>query len=308
MSLFNNDEILEKQELLRIIKRLKNMPITEKFQQLLVQIEDILENNTMELDECENSFIRFCDYSSDSLHGIEMIDYFEREYKGSDKENSLKLFVLYSIIKNASAVLDFCDNCISTEEEYREVDECFSDTFKDLSVLIEEYQKSKTRELDSMLSDEINNLSFLTANRFKVFFAGNIVYDDIKGLPKHVKKALLVKIQNELSKERIVPSTEIIRSIKEEHGVSMFRTHLADDYRLVFMREKGTTIILGVSTKSGKDEDYTRFTHIASQIKSIRNKRSNLSLVEEFGDTVNNEVVKLLEEYLKAEKTNQSTI
>ena len=216
---------------------------------------DFLDN----INELIKSNVRFCDYYDDSLiHGEDIKNYFMHNYIGIDKELQTNCFLLYALFKkieNIIYTIELFENNI--DDLYNTLNEDYY--FDDINYLINEICKIKENK---NLYDE---LPFMHADKkYKIMFSG-YSYDDILKLEKQIIKALINKLSSQLSSSDIITLSESIDHVKDRFGMPICRIQLADDYRICYYRKDGVTVILGVTLKTGKPIDYTRYDYIASK-------------------------------------------
>lgn len=240
-------------------------------------VQQIEDKNPDLITELINSNVRFCDYYDSSMfHGYEIINYFDNTYIGDDKESLRDAFSLYVMLKNAQDLIYNFELCESLDELYELLDN--NNYFEDIIYMIDYI---KEREL--LYEDEQQELDFLNDNnKYKIFFTG-FAYKDITKLQKNVKKALISKLSSQLSKSDVVTLSEAIDHVKELYNFPLFRVQFANDYRIAYIRRNNVTAILGVTIKSGKDIDYTRYDSIA---------KNSSKVYEEIDDFINGELSK----------------
>lgn len=208
--------------------------------------------------------IRFCDYyDATNFHGQQIIEYFSETYKGEDKEEMQEVFSLYVALKNITELVYNYDLCDTLEELYEILD--YNNYFNDMMYVIN-YINDKKMLKDSEQKAQMDFLN--NDNKYKILFTG-FSQKDIEKLEKNVKKSFINKISGELSKSDVVTLAECIDHVKGLYDLPIFRIHLAGDYRIAYIRRNGVTAILGVTLKTGKESDYTRYDHIAKNKQDI---------------------------------------
>ena len=208
------------------------------------------------LEILDSTPVRFCDYyDSEKLHGKEIISYFNDNYPYDDKDKIIDAFALYVIIKNAKEIVynyEICDNPM----ELYELLDCNS-FFDDI---LEVISYCKERQVVSTLENE---KSFINLDsKYKILFTG-LSNDDIEYLEKFVKKAFIKKLNGQLSDSDYITLSESIDHVKDLYNFPISRIQFADDYRIAYLRKDNVTAILGVSLKTGKPIDYTRYDSVA---------------------------------------------
>lgn len=263
MNLINIHEmiqIIEKSNLGNL--KLSDKLIEDRLNLISVFIVNLFVAYKEEMDILTGTNVRFCDYyDSSMLHGNDIISYFNNNYSGKDKEIMSLVFAIYVVLKNAQEIVYNYEICDSPEELYSllDCDNFFEDIFEMIS-----YLEEKKLEYN----DELVPAFLDPGNKYKILFSG-FTYEDIKKLEKSVKKAFIRKISGQLSKDDHITLSEGIDHVIESYDFPILRVRLASDYRLAYVRKNNVTVILGVSIKSGKDKDYTRYDNIAKKKASI---------------------------------------
>ena len=237
-----------------------NNDTLEFFKSIILFLKNI-ENDYFELIEALlTSHVRFCDYyDSESIHGKNITEYFIDSYENSDKTKMLQVFSLYVFLKNVEDLILNFDLCDNIDELFELLDNNYY--FEDLNYLFTFIKNQKKLENE-------DDLSFLENNKYKIFFSG-FSYKDIEKLEKHIKKAFLKKLEGQLSNSDIITLAEAIDHVKDLYDIPIFRIQLADDYRIAYLRKNDVTVILGVTLKTGKPIDYTRYDSLAKNINKI---------------------------------------
>ena len=112
------------------------------------------------------------------------------------------------------------------------------------------------------------SLPFEEDAKYKIFFTGYFL-EDIKSLPKDVAIKVINKLSNPLSKNIVIRCSETIDHVKDKYKIPMARIQVSNDYRIAYIRYKNATIVLGVTLKSGKDNDYYRYDTCANKMNEI---------------------------------------
>ena len=133
-------------------------------------------------------------------------------------------------------------------------------------------------------------------NKYKILFSG-LAYKDISMLEKNIKKALIKKLSDQLSKNDIITLSEAVDHVKDLTGFPLSRVQFADDYRIAYTRKDNVTVILGVALKTGKPIDYTRYDAIAKRGDLIYKEVElfNQNLLPK--DSTHFKTIELLEEF-----------
>lgn len=208
----------------------------------------------------EETTVRFCDYYDDSFSSSEIVNYFEENYHGKDKNEMLKAFVLYVFLKKAEVIVYNYEN---------------ADTIDELCFLLGENEFDIALELigfieERSLEDEqarINSF-FEQCGRYQTLFTG-LSFKDIEKLDKDKKMALIRKLANDFAIKDIIPHSEAIEHVKSAYDFPVNRTYLGRDHRIAYVRRNDVTVILGVSPKTGNDDDYTRFDSVAKNKERV---------------------------------------
>ena len=254
-------------EMIQIIKNsnLENLNIDNKkvkltLNKILKFIASITTEYSNEIEILTNSNVRFCDYYDQSLlHGNDIIKYFENTYNGKNKDSLVNVFSLYVILKNSQDIIYNYDLFDNAEELFDFFN--YNNYFEDILINIDYLQEKK-------LANENTELSFLTQNKYKILFTG-FSENDINNLEKSTKKALLKKLAGELTTSDYITLSESIDHVKEAYKFPIARIQFADDYRIAYIRKDNITAIIGVTLKTGKDSDYTRYDSIAKKRNQI---------------------------------------
>lgn len=264
---------MDKKKINKIIEEAKKTNIEEikcenkNILQVLKSIYIFLQNiefEYYELIECLiNSHIRFCDYyDSETIHGESITEYFDITYKEKDKDKMLQVFSLYVFFKNVGDLVLNFDLCDSIDELFQLLDNNYY--FEDLNYLLNFIEKQNSLESE-------NDLSFMKNNKYKILFSG-FSNKDIEKLEKQVKKAFIKKLEGQLSNSDIITLAESIGHVKDRYDIPIFRVQFANDYRIAYLRKNDVTVILGVTLKTGKPIDYTRYDFLAKDIEKIYNE------------------------------------
>ena len=240
-----------------------NNDILQLFKSIILFLQNI-ENKYFELiEELLNSHVRFCDYyDSESIHGENITEYFSNSYENSDKNKMLQVFSLYAFFKNVEDLIlnfDFCENI---DELFELLDNNYY--FEDLNYLFNFIEKEKNLESE-------DDLSFLENSNYKILFSG-YSNKDIEKLEKHTKKAFIKKLAGQLTNSDIITLAEAIDHVKDLYDIPIFRVQFANDYRIAYLRRNDVTVILGVTLKTGKPIDYTRYDSLAKDVDKIYNE------------------------------------
>lgn len=191
----------------------------------------------------------------------EVIDYFNENYFGEEKEENLELFILHVILENINDIITTYDEICTTFDELSEL--ISEEELKNILWFID-YLKEMIA-----IKEEQEELDFLSSeNKYKILFSG-FSYKDIMQLDSRTKKTLINKLSGPLSQNDVIPLSESIDHVKDAYGFPISRVHLSKDYRIAYLRKENVTVIFGVTMKTGKDIDYTRYDNIAKRIDII---------------------------------------
>lgn len=250
---------MKSNDILNVISSINKLDLSKSnstINMIFNSIKYIFETNKSILQKFDKSVIRFGDYYDKTMPKSDVLDYFSSCYTKEDINEQTMLLLLFIIFKNAIELTESFDICSSAEE----IEELMSEDIDELTYFINEYTKLNEMTTEKRL--EFEN------NKYKIFFSG-FSYDDVKDCEKYVIKALINKLNNILSVEDSIKGAEVIDHVKGKFGVNILRIHLADDYRIAFIRDGQYTIVLGIELKSGKDSDYTRYDTLAKKIDEI---------------------------------------
>ena len=284
-----------KEEILSLLQDSKGKVVSPNVVELLNKLEVFILANVEDIEKYENSVIRFCDYYDLKMHKEELIDYFEDNYKGEDLTEATNSFMIYCIFKNTSELLEIYQLDLS-KKDAESLEGCLTISLIDVDYLINVFQENKEKELAEKV-----DMSFIDENKYNIYFAGTS-YKDIKGLPKFALKNFINKLKGELSTEDKIPSAEGVDHVRDLYDVPLLRVQFSNDYRAAFIRTKGTTLIVGVELKTGKDSNYTRYDSTAKRIDSIYRELEDYNNGKKSENTVQYKTVKFIENFLKKEK------
>lgn len=223
---------------------------------------NLLDEYKEQLDILCNTNVRFCDYyDMITFHGDEIIQYFNDNYNGKDKEQLIDIFVLYVILKNVETLVYSYELSEGPEDLYQFLD--FGNYFEDILTMINFLEKKR-----SVLKD-YDGPEFLNPNnKYKILFSG-FVYEDFLQLEKEKKRAFIKKISGQLATDDCVSLTKSIGHVKDLLDFPIMRVYCTDDHRIAYVRKDGVTVILGISMKTGRDKDYTRYDSVAEKKHQI---------------------------------------
>lgn len=294
--IYNMVQIIDKKNLSNL--KLENKEIEKRLNGIYNFIKNIFNGYQNELEILANTTVRFCDfYDYDMLHGENIVEYFNANYMGKDKSELVNVFSLYVILKNSQELIYNYDLCESPEELYELLN--INNYFEDLMTMIDFLQEQKLENIDENILDFLNS-----DNKYKILFTG-YSYEDIKDLEKSTKKSLIKKLAGELSTSDIVSESEILEHLKGLYNFQVLRVHFAKDYRISYIRKNGVTAILGITLKTGKEDDYTRLAPL------VRKKDDIYREIEMFSKGIlplNSEhykTIEYLENFLKKENNKR---
>lgn len=288
--------LIEKSKLVNINDiNCSNEECTVILRQVYEFIQNLYENYDELISKLNNSNVRFSDYyDTTMLHGEEILEYFKNTYNRSDIEEATEVFSLYVVLKNALELVSMNELCGSMDELYHVMNN--NTYFEDVLLNINYLEEQR------LLREENKSLEFLDDNnKYKVYFTG-LSYKDILKLEKNVKKAFINKISGQLIKSDIIPLVEEVDHVKRAYNLSLFRVQFANDYRITYVRRNGVTAILGVTIKSGKDADYSRYDYIAKNKEKLFEEIDNFALGNVSMNSDHNLVIEHLEEFYKKVK------
>lgn len=249
-------QIVENSDLGNLV--LSNEKVRDNLNLICNFLVNLVNDYADELDVLSSSNVRFCDYYDASLvHGSEIVDYFIDSYNGKDKERLTIVFAIYVFLRNVQEIVYNYEICDNVEELYDFLD-C-DNYFEDMLEVIY-YLKEK-----KLVVEDENIPKFMKSdNKYKIMFSG-LCLDDVKALEKTVKRAFIKKLGGQLSTSDCITLSESIDHVKEGYNFPISRIHLADDFRIAYIRRENVTVILGVSIKSGKEKDYNRYDSVAKR-------------------------------------------
>ena len=282
-------------EIIKLLQDSKDKVVSQNVAALLNKLEEFILINTDDIKKYEASITRFCDYYDFNMHKEELINYFEKNYQGDNLYENLNSFMIYCMFKNISELLEIYQLDLDRKET-KSLEECLTVSLIDVDYLIDIFQENKEKETSNKV-----DMSFIDENKYGIYFAGT-AYKDIKSLPKFALKSLINKLKGDLSTQDTVPHAEIVENIKETCDVPLLRIQFSDDYRVAFIRTKGTTLIIGTELKSGKNSNYTRYAHTAKKIDEVYKELDDYINGKKSENTVHYKTTKFIERFLKKEK------
>ena len=286
---------ITKENVFRAITSAKNKNLSPNIIQLLERFVKFIESNIKDIQAYEESNIRFCDYFDLNMHEEELTDFFQDNYEGDKKEESMNQFMIYCTFRNIMELLEIYELGLSMDET-EDLEECLEETKKDIEYTMDVYKVKKEAK-----AKEKVDLSYIDENKYGIYFAG-LSYKDIKELPKHALKALINKLSGELSREDNIHGAEGVDHVRDSYNVPLLRIQFADDYRVAFIRRKGTTIIVGMDLKSGKNSNYTRYDSVARKINDIYKEVDDYNDRKISNDSVHTKTIEYLTKFLLKEK------
>lgn len=256
---------MKKNDILGLIKDVKKINLyslgdQESLKKIIFFVKNFEDTYSNYLDEIDNSNVRYSDYYSHSLHGEEIINCFNMYYSRDDIDKQVRLYLIYVIFKNLKEIVEAFEIL-----ELEEILDYIGQSISDLSFLIDEFER--------LIQLNQENVFEFEKNKYKIFFTG-YSYEDIISHEKFVANALINKLNNSLSVDDTVRGAEGVGHVRDKFDVPMLRVHLADDYRITFLRNGDITIILGIELKTGKNINYTRYDSIARRIDDFYDEAS----------------------------------
>lgn len=239
----------------------EKVAIAKKIYDFIISVD---EQYSDVLTDLSNSIVRFSDYYDSNLTSADsIIDKFCIDYVGEDVDKVCELFVLYLLFRNSK---DFIIN-YDVFDNLDELFECldvgnYFDIMSDLIDFMEDKRKKREDEYERKLDFLKDN------NKFKILFSGHAC-DDIVELEPKTLKSFLGKLNTQFCCLDVIPSSEDIGHTKDLYDFQLSRIRLGDSHRIAYTRRKNVTIILGVTKKTGRDLDYTRYDSVASHANQI---------------------------------------
>ena len=120
--------------------------------------------------------------SAEPLSKEEILNYFDKNYKGCDKNEQMNLFTVYSIFKKANELFEGIE-VLGLDDAL----DLLTESIEDLCLLISTFEKNN-------IVEEKNNLGF-DGHKYKLLFTG-YSYEDVLFLDKAVMKSLVNRINN----------------------------------------------------------------------------------------------------------------
>lgn len=221
------------------------------------------------LDEDFKSYVRFQDFYDINITAKENIELFNSIHEDEELLIYYIKYIVERLLDDVFFALSDCEFCMSEYLEVIDDQNIFDEAQTSLEYalkLIEEKEKS------------VPQIDFLNENNpYKIMFT-KMASEDITELPKNILKIFIRKLYNPLSTDLVIKLSENTEHTNEVFGTHYARIQFADDYRIAYFREKGVTVIVGVTLKNGKNSDYTRLDaaarkngEILSQIDDFKN-------------------------------------
>lgn len=208
--------------------------------------------------------VRYQDYYDAGLNFDENIQIFSDYYKKDDSDKRIINYSLYCVKKQLIDFVELLESGIFT------IDEAFE--YLEGNTLVENVVSAVyyiNYRLDEMSLKDETEYDFLNGKtNYKILFLGKSK-KDLQQLEKRVFKQVMRKIDQILAMSEIIPLAESVDHVKDLTGFPLFRIHVADDYRIAYIRKNGVSVIIGVSLKSGKDSDYNRYDSIAKNAQLV---------------------------------------
>ena len=283
-----NKEYL-KQEIKILIDKYKKIELSSfenypKIYQSIEFIVNLLEKYNEIIDKYINSNVMYSNYREITQEPKERINYFKENYIKNDYEEQLELFIIFNILEESKIMYEYFDVFTNEEIETQTPIE-YIETFKEL-------QNKK----------KVDDLEFLKNGEFKIMFTG-LCDDDIPLLPPMIKNIMLRTIESDLTKNDKIVGQDMISSIKDKYDLDFKRIHISKDYRLTFYRNKNVTAMLGITYKSGHDQDYSRYRSFAANINKI-NEEIDKFILKNTSNPKHNMVVEDLYKFIKKQSKN----
>ena len=239
-----------------------NKMVQDRLNMICNFVLNVVTDYEEELKMLPTSSVRFCDYYDVAMcHDDGIIEYFDDNYVGHDKEKMIDVFALYVILKNAQEIVynySVCDNPVELYE-FLDCGNYFEDLLNTINYLVNKRRIDKFYDGPEFLNPN---------NKYRILFTG-LCLDDIRVMGKNVKKSFIKKLSGQLCKSDCITLSESIDRVKCLYDFPISRVQFANDYRIAYLRKENVTVILGVSIKSGKEKDYNRYDSVAKKKKEI---------------------------------------
>lgn len=291
----------EIQNLLSIVKNINlelftynNQEYYQKISKILLFFKNLEQYFDDIIEKLNNSNIRFCDYYDEEyLHKEQIVNYFLENYGGSDKLEIVDCFCLYALIKKVENIFYNIEGFNLIDELCEILDDDYY--FEDIFYLIDRFDMLKNKK------NNYEGLPFMNPEKkYKIMFYG-YAFDDIKKLEKNTIKSLIKKLDSQLSSNDIITLSESVDHVKDKYSINISRVQFADDYRITYYRKYGVTVILGVSLKTGKPIDYTRYDAIAVKQKEMEQEIIAFNSDALLCDSIHNKTIEFLESFYEKE-------
>lgn len=215
--------------------------------------------------------IRFCDFFNLNESALVNINYFQSFCNDSE---TLMQYAKYMVDRWLEDLLFAMGEEEIGFEELLELLDC--DNLFDDVIYALKYADELIKNRDSLFDE----MEFLKEdNEYKIMFTDR-ARDDIMALPKNILYTFIRKLYHPLSTDTVIKLSENIDHTNESYGTNYKRIQFSDDYRIAYFRTNDITIILGVSLKTGKPIDYTRYDAMAKKNKLL------LAQAEDFSNEI----------------------
>lgn len=257
--------------------RFNKKSITEFWKILMRDIQFLVENQEEVFKAYEDQF-GYKDYYDSNQSPEEMVNLIDTL--------EFCIFCLSDELDGIRCILS--DNSIPKEDKTNMLEEMIPRLAFWVNHIKDLFQKRENTKNDN----ENIVLPFESEPTYPIFFSGSSL-EDIQTLPINVVNKLIRKLSDTLAQLAVVPDSKVIEHIKGKYKISFKRIKLADAYRIVYTRHGNLTIVIGVSHKTGKDNEYTRYDIWAENVKNA------YSDAEQFGEGEDTEYNKRTYEYLR---------
>ena len=233
--------------------RFNKKSITEFWKTLMRDIQFFVENQE-EVFKAYNDQFGYKDYYDSNQSPEEMVNLIDTL--------EFCIFCLSDELEGIRCILS--DNSIPKEDKTNMLEEMIPR----LSFWVN-HTKDLFQKRDNTKSDNENIvLPFEVDPTYRIFFSGSSL-EDIQTLPINVVNKLIRKLSDTLAQSLLISNSQQIEHIKEKYNCSFSRIKLDISYRIVYTRHGQSTIVFGISKKTGKDNEYTRYDICAERVDKV---------------------------------------
>lgn len=287
------DRLLEIKNLfIEKIRTLERFDIVTSLENTLNNLEILVSEYSWVFDDVFSDDFRYVAYYDKNYTAEESLKYFNDNYNKEDKHFRCFEFSLYCLITNLMELIDYVLNDKSFD--LKEILDLYNigNFYGDLE-FFSDYLCKNVVDLLSVKDKDVR-LDFLNPhNQFQIYFTGRSL-EDISGLEKKVVLQLIRKLNDPLATKLVIPMQTSVEHLKTIFNYNVFRIQFSDDYRIIYIRYKNVTAILGVCLKTGKYSDYSKYDSVARRGKALFDEIDNFIKGDIVADVEHYKVINIL--------------